>query len=80
MQDELEANKTAIDFSLIEPQELADFIVKRISLRPIARLGASEMLDILWDFLTHPFVSEQLQNIGFEIKRPIETQRIASRK
>jgi hypothetical protein len=75
---ELEADRLAIAFSLIESQQLADAIVKRIGLKPAGKLGPTKLMELVENMLTHPFLYERLHNIGFEIKRPAETRRITS--
>jgi hypothetical protein len=35
-----------------------------------------KFLFILDGILSHPFLKEQLRNIGFEVKKPIETKKI----
>lgn len=75
---ELEADRNAIAFSLIESQELADAIVRRIGLKPVGKLGPTNLLELVQSVLTHPSLYDRLHNIGFEIKRPVKTQRITS--
>ena len=75
---ELEADRHAIAFSLIESQQLADAIVRRIGLKPVGKLGPTNLLELVESVLTHPSLYDRLHNIGFEIKRPVETRRITS--
>lgn len=73
---ELAADRNAVYFSLITDQEMANCIVNRIGRFPKKRPGPMEVLKIVDNFVTHPFLKEQLENIGFEIERPIKTKQL----
>ena len=73
---ELAADANAIAFSLISDQELANAIVNRVGIATESKVGPVKILSILDGILSHPFLNEQLRNIGFEVKKPIDTKRM----
>lgn len=73
---EFEADRNAIAFGLADAQQLADALLKRMSMQWRRNLGPAQTLERLWSMLTHPSLDETLQNIGLGIGRTVEIRRI----
>ena len=74
---ELAADRNAIKFSLISDEEMATCIVRiRTGKIPNESLGPMEILKAIENWVTHPFLAEQLANIGFEIEKPVKVKRL----
>lgn len=69
---EFEADRNAIASKLIDAQQLADALLKRISTQPRRKLGPAQTLEVLWNMLTHPSLNETFQNLGLEIRWTVE--------
>ncbi len=73
---ELAADRNAINFSLISNEKMAFCIANRIARHHIEDIKPLQLLRIIENFVTHPFIKEQLANIGFELERPIKVRKI----
>jgi hypothetical protein len=73
---ELEADRNAVESNLITAEDLAKSIIKKSSYAQNRKKGPLETFVSLVDMLTHPSTTERLRNLGFEIKKPVEIQRI----
>ncbi len=73
---ELRADQYVLAFSLMEPQEFASAIAKSLVLTPSGKLGPTKTIELLESRLTHPNIIQRLKNIGFELKQPIQIERI----
>ncbi len=73
--DELAADCYAISYSLTDAQQLANIVVNRIGKPLPEKIGPIHRAEIVWNMLSHPYLYEQLENIGIEIEYPIKTKK-----
>ena len=73
---EFEADHNAVAFKLTDPQQLADALLKRMSMQRRRNLGPSQTLGLLWQMLTHPSLNETLENLGLEIRHAVEFRKM----
>lgn len=62
---ELIANRYAITYSLISEDVMAKALLRFMSQE---KIGPIKMLNILYNIITHPFLSENLENIGYRFR------------
>lgn len=63
---ELKADENAIEYRLIEPQQMVQSILKQYS-SPKASPNSKMKLDTFYNWLIHPMLSERLRNLNFQI-------------
>jgi len=73
---ELEADRNAVKSELITAEELAKSIIKKSSYVQDRKNNPVDTFLFLIDVLLGPSTAERLRNLGFEIKKPVEIQRI----
>ena len=75
---ELEADANAVAYNLIDAQEMARQIMRKANLQTSTlTLSPFEIITFAWNVFTHPTVSEQLQNLNFKVKEPVEVEKRA---
>jgi Zn-dependent protease with chaperone function len=74
--NELGADSQAVSLNLVDAKDLAESIAKLIGASRNRKIDAEYMANFTWQVLKHPFMDEILNNLGFEIKRPVKIQKI----
>jgi hypothetical protein len=73
---ELEADRNAVKNKLISAEEMAKSIIKKSSYTQTRKNGPFETFMFMINMLSYPSTTERLRNLGFEIKKPVEIQKI----
>jgi Zn-dependent protease with chaperone function len=70
---ELEADKNAVTFNLIDARQLAKINIQRINIpKSVSELSTFETISYLWNICTHPSLVEIMLNLNCRIKEPVE--------
>jgi hypothetical protein len=63
---ELLANRCAVEYGLMSAEDMALIIVSRTPI--VEKVGPFKLIKILHSFIIHPYLGENLQNLGYRLR------------